>query len=79
MHCGVMVTGYNQGDWGRLLAGDYDRPPAVPDAKNMDDTLYMGNWSSRWASIRSGQPNTTVCLLDAAQPVTIPSLLGGPH
>jgi len=20
MHCGVMVTGYNQGDWERLLA-----------------------------------------------------------
>jgi hypothetical protein len=26
MHCGVMVTGYNQGDWGRLLAEDYSRP-----------------------------------------------------
>ena len=25
MHCGVMVTGYNQGDWERLLAQDYDR------------------------------------------------------
>ena len=25
MHCGVMVTGYNQGDWERLLKGDYDR------------------------------------------------------
>ncbi|SVB79395.1 uncharacterized protein METZ01_LOCUS232249, partial [marine metagenome] len=23
MHCGVMVTGYNQGDWDRLLEGDY--------------------------------------------------------
>ena len=21
---------------------DYDRPPTVPDARNMDDTLYMG-------------------------------------
>ena len=21
VHCGVMVTGYNQGDWERLLAG----------------------------------------------------------
>ena len=31
MHCGVMVTGYNQGDWERLLAGDYSRPPAVSD------------------------------------------------
>ena len=33
MHCGVMVTGYNQGDWERLLAEDYSRtssslPPA---------------------------------------------------
>ena len=42
MHCGAMVTGYNQGDWDRLMAGDYARPPAVPDYKNMDDTLAMG-------------------------------------
>ena len=42
MHCGVMVTGYNQGDWERLLAEDYSRPPAVSDAANMDDTLALG-------------------------------------
>ena len=47
MHCGVMVTGYNQGDWERLLQEDYGRPPTRTDASNMDDTLYMGNWSSR--------------------------------
>ena len=29
MHCGVMVTGYNQGDWERLLAEDYSRPPEI--------------------------------------------------
>ena len=68
MHCGVMVTGYNQGDWPRLLAEDYDRPPAVPDAKNMDDTLYMGElveplgFDSIWATEHYGsaysmQPN----------------------
>ena len=26
MHCGVMVTGYNQGDWDRLMEGDYEVP-----------------------------------------------------
>ena len=68
MHCGVMVTGYNQGDWDRLMAGDYDRPPAVTDAKNMDDTLYMGElveplgFDSIWATEHYGsaysmQPN----------------------
>ena len=68
MHCGVMVTGYNQGDWGRLLAGDYNRPPAVSDAANMDDTLYMGElveplgFDSIWATEHYGsaysmQPN----------------------
>ncbi len=68
MHCGVMVTGYNQGDWPRLLAEDYDRPPTVPDAKNMDDTLYMGElveplgFDSIWATEHYGsaysmQPN----------------------
>ncbi len=39
MHCGVMVTGYNQGDWERLLAEDYSRPPAVSDAAT--DGLFM--------------------------------------
>ena len=68
MHCGVMVTGYNQGDWPRLMAGDYDRPPAVSDAANMDDTLYMGElveplgFDSIWATEHYGsaysmQPN----------------------
>ena len=68
MHCGVMVTGYNQGDWDRLMAEDYDRPPTVPDAKNMDDTLYMGElveplgFDSIWATEHYGsaysmQPN----------------------
>ena len=68
MHCGVMVTGYNQGDWDRLMAGDYDRPPAIPDASNLDDTLYMGElveplgFDSIWATEHYGsaysmQPN----------------------
>ena len=68
MHCGVMVTGYNQGDWPRLMAEDYDRPPEVPDARNMDDTLYMGElveplgFDSIWATEHYGsaysmQPN----------------------
>ena len=68
MHCGVMVTGYNQGDWPRLMAEDYDRPPDVPDAKNLDDTLYIGElveplgFDSIWATEHYGsaysmQPN----------------------
>ena len=68
MHCGVMVTGYNQGDWPRLMAEDYDRPPDVPDASNLDDTLYMGElveplgFDSIWATEHYGsaysmQPN----------------------
>ena len=68
MHCGVMVTGYNQGDWERLMAEDYDRPPTVPDSQCMDDTLYMGDlveplgFDSIWATEHYGsaysmQPN----------------------
>ena len=68
MHCGVMVTGYNQGDWERLLAEDYSRPPAVSDAANMDDTLHLGElveplgFDSIWATEHYGsaysmQPN----------------------
>jgi len=63
-----MVTGYNQGDWERLLKGDYDRPPTVSDAQNMDDTLAMGElveplgFDSIWATEHYGsaysmQPN----------------------
>ena len=68
MHCGVMVTGYNQGDWPRLMAEDYERPPEVPDYKNLEDTLYMGElveplgFHSIWATEHYGsaysmQPN----------------------
>ena len=68
MHCGVMVTGYNQGDWERLMTEDYGRPPTVPDHVNMDDTLYMGElveplgFDSIWATEHYGsaysmQPN----------------------
>ena len=68
MHCGVMVTGYNQGDWPRLMAEDYDRPPDVPDYMNLEDTLYMGElveplgFDSIWATEHYGsaysmQPN----------------------
>ena len=68
MHCGVMVTGYNQGDWPRLMEEDYSRPPTIPDASNMDDTLYMGGlveplgFDSIWATEHYGsaysmQPN----------------------
>ena len=67
-HCGVMVTGYNQGDWERLLAEGYSRPPAVSDAANMDDTLELGElveplgFDSIWATEHYGsaysmQPN----------------------
>jgi alkanesulfonate monooxygenase SsuD/methylene tetrahydromethanopterin reductase-like flavin-dependent oxidoreductase (luciferase family) len=68
MHCGVMVTGYNQADWPRLMAGDYDRPPDIPDYVNMDNTLELGElveplgFDSIWATEHYGsaysmQPN----------------------
>ncbi len=68
MHCGVMVTGYNQRDWGRLMKEEYDRPPEISDAENMDNTLYMGDlveplgFDSIWATEHYGsaysmQPN----------------------
>ena len=68
MHCGVMVTGYNQDDWPRLMAGEYDRPPAIPDAEHFDNTLRLGElveplgFDSIWATEHYGsaysmQPN----------------------
>lgn len=63
-----MVTGYNQGDWERLMTGDYERPPTISDAENMDQTLAMGElveplgYDSIWATEHYGsaysmQPN----------------------
>jgi alkanesulfonate monooxygenase SsuD/methylene tetrahydromethanopterin reductase-like flavin-dependent oxidoreductase (luciferase family) len=68
MHCGVMVTGYNQEDWPRLMAGDYDRPPERADYLHMEDTLIAGalveplGYDSIWATEHYGsaysmQPN----------------------
>jgi alkanesulfonate monooxygenase SsuD/methylene tetrahydromethanopterin reductase-like flavin-dependent oxidoreductase (luciferase family) len=68
MHCGVMVTGYNQGDWPRLMAGEYERGPEVADHLNMEETLSMGElveplgFDSIWATEHYGsaysmQPN----------------------
>jgi alkanesulfonate monooxygenase SsuD/methylene tetrahydromethanopterin reductase-like flavin-dependent oxidoreductase (luciferase family) len=42
MQVGVMVTSYNQGDWDRLLAEDYSRPPARSDVELIDETLQLG-------------------------------------
>jgi alkanesulfonate monooxygenase SsuD/methylene tetrahydromethanopterin reductase-like flavin-dependent oxidoreductase (luciferase family) len=62
MHCGVIVTGFNQGDWDRLMAGDYDRPPEVPDYVAMEDTLAIGDlveplgFDSIWATEHYGSP-----------------------
>lgn len=68
MHCGVMVTGYNQEDWDRLMAGEYDRPPDTPDYLHMEETIAIGElveplgFDSIWATEHYGsaysmQPN----------------------
>jgi alkanesulfonate monooxygenase SsuD/methylene tetrahydromethanopterin reductase-like flavin-dependent oxidoreductase (luciferase family) len=64
----VMVTGYNQEDWGRLMAEEYDRPPDTPDHVHMEETIAMGElveplgFDSIWATEHYGsaysmQPN----------------------
>jgi alkanesulfonate monooxygenase SsuD/methylene tetrahydromethanopterin reductase-like flavin-dependent oxidoreductase (luciferase family) len=68
MHCGVMVTGYNQQDWDRLMAEDYERPPDTADYLHMEETIAMGElveplgFDSIWATEHYGsaysmQPN----------------------
>jgi alkanesulfonate monooxygenase SsuD/methylene tetrahydromethanopterin reductase-like flavin-dependent oxidoreductase (luciferase family) len=63
-----MVTGYNHGDWERLMAGDYSRPPAAPDYAQVNETIRMGDqveplgFDSIWATEHYGsaysmQPN----------------------
>jgi alkanesulfonate monooxygenase SsuD/methylene tetrahydromethanopterin reductase-like flavin-dependent oxidoreductase (luciferase family) len=68
MHCGVMVTGYNQADWDRLMREDYERGPDIPDPVMMDEALATGElveplgFDSIWATEHYGsaysmQPN----------------------
>ena len=63
-----MVTSYNERDWGRLMAGDYDRPPDVADYELVEETLRLGEFveplgfDSIWATEHYGsaysmQPN----------------------
>jgi hypothetical protein len=79
MHCGVMVTGYNQADWPRLMAGDYDRAPAVPDYVNMETTLACGDlveplgFDSIWATEHSGSAYSM-----PPNPIAVAGLLGRP-
>ena len=78
MHCGVMVTGYNQGDWERLMAGDYE-PPARRSRtpSNMDDTLRPGR-ARRAARLRLdlGHRALRLRLFDAAEPACSTSRTG---
>lgn len=68
MHCGAMVTGYNQADWDRLMAEDYERPPSTPDYACMEESISIGElveplgFDSIWATEHYGsaysmQPN----------------------
>ena len=43
MQVGVMVTSYNHRDWDRLLAGDYERPPDLPDVAIHRETMKLGD------------------------------------
>jgi len=80
MHCGVMVTGYNQGDWERLLAEDYSRPSAVSDAANMDDTLYLGELvEASWVRLHLGHRALRLGLFHAAESAPVPRVLGRTH
>jgi alkanesulfonate monooxygenase SsuD/methylene tetrahydromethanopterin reductase-like flavin-dependent oxidoreductase (luciferase family) len=42
MEVGVMVTNYNQRDWDRLLAGDYERAPVTSDDAIHRETVRLG-------------------------------------
>ena len=79
MHCGVMVTGYNQGDWHRLMAGDYDRPPDVARLRQHGEHPGHGR-AGRAARLRLdlGDRALRLGVLDAAQSAAMAGLLGRP-
>ena len=80
MHCGVMVTGANQGDRDRLPQGDYARPPTVSGRAQHEDTCSVGRWASRSAAIRAGQlaeQDRFGLLRCSRRSPALPGLLGG--
>ena len=54
------------------MEGAYDRLPTIPDAKTMDDTLYMGGTGGAFGlRFDLGHRVLRVGLLDAAEPIAI--------
>ena len=62
MQVGVMVTSYNHGDWHRMLAGDYSKPPQVPDLAVHEETMRLGamveplGFDAIWCAEHYGSP-----------------------
>ena len=60
MQVGVMVSSYNTGDWERLLKGDYEQPPEIPDSVFVDDAFRIGalveplGYDSLWSTEHYG-------------------------
>jgi alkanesulfonate monooxygenase SsuD/methylene tetrahydromethanopterin reductase-like flavin-dependent oxidoreductase (luciferase family) len=43
MQVGVMISSYNTGDWDRLMKGEYDHGPEIPDAHFVEAAFHIGN------------------------------------
>ncbi|MBO9694691.1 MAG: LLM class flavin-dependent oxidoreductase [Sphingopyxis sp.] len=62
MKCGVSVVAMNSTDWDRVNAGDWSRPPAIPDHEILDESLALGDlveplgFDSLWSSEHFATP-----------------------
>ncbi|MBW8815295.1 MAG: LLM class flavin-dependent oxidoreductase [Caulobacterales bacterium] len=62
MKCGVAVVAMNSTDWDRVNAGDWSRPPAIPDHQILDDAIAVGDlveplgFDSLWSSEHFATP-----------------------
>ncbi len=62
MRVGAVVFTFNFYDWPRVLAGDWSRPPSVPDAELVQESLRLGSlieplgFDSLWSGEHFGTP-----------------------
>lgn len=62
MKVNLGITAMNTTDWDRVLAGDYSRPPVIPDSEIVDGTIEIGKlaeplgFDGLWVSEHFGSP-----------------------
>ena len=62
MKVGLVSSSFNSGDWGRVTARDWSRPPEVPDSTVLTETIKLCSlaeplgYDSIWVGEHFGTP-----------------------